>query len=272
MIMNGFNLFSSNLGYEMYDSLTVTGVEYYKDEAFLKNSPVYKMCFVTFGDGEVEHLGEIIFFTVGDVLIIPPTCSARIVGKSFEIISVDVKGREMDIYSKELGFARSIKKVSGLSDNVSMWKRLDASQNVLHRNIRAKGVILCAISEMYDTVGCNDGDETETVAARIKAYIDQSFTVCDLSLKMIGNALTYHPNYVSSIFKNKFGINISKYVNIVRIRHSRFLIDMGEHSVKRLAELSGFSDEEYFSSVFKKHVGETPREYIKRNQKYGSVM
>ena len=270
--MNDLSFCSSNLGYEMYDSFSVTSILRHENEASFKNSAVYRMCCVISGCGFISSSTETLPLAESDVIVIPPACSAHLYGDDLVFLSVCVKGREMNTYSEELGFAKVIKKLSHLSTVLELWKTLDAPGASMIKSVRAKGVVLYTISEIH-TAFCTGGSEgIDSVASRIKEYVDNNFTSPELSLKKIGEELSYHPNYVSKVFKNEFGINVAKYVNITRIRHSRLLIDEGESSVKRIALLSGFLDEEYFSSVFKKIVGETPREYIKRNQNYGSIM
>jgi AraC-like DNA-binding protein len=45
------------------------------------------------------------------------------------------------------------------------------------------------------------------------------------------------------------------------------LLEHGIDSVKNVALLSGFSDPLYFSTVFKKDIGISPKEYMKKNGK-----
>ena len=270
--MYGLSFCSSNLGYEMYDSFSVFGVGHHKNDALFENSAMYRMCCVISGEGYINHVSKSEPLMSGDVLVIPPTFTAHLCGESLEIVSVGVKGREMNNYSEDLGFVNAIKKITGLNSVVDLWKTLSLPDNFTVKNVRAKGVVLYTISEIYNAICGTVNEVISSVATRAKNYIDGNFTTPEFALTMIGKELSYHPNYISKIFKKEFGINVAKYISIARIRHSLFLIEEGETSVKSLAQLSGFIDEEYFSSVFKKHVGENPREYIKRHQYSGSTM
>jgi two-component system response regulator YesN len=60
-------------------------------------------------------------------------------------------------------------------------------------------------------------------------------------------------------------MGVNEYLRTLRINHAVFLIDHGIDSVKNVALLSGFSDPLYFSAVFKKHIGMSPKEYRERN-------
>ena len=53
----------------------------------------------------------------------------------------------------------------------------------------------------------------------------------------------------------------SEYVRSLRIKYAVSLFDHGIDSVKNVALLSGFTDPLYFSTVFKKCLGVSPKEY-----------
>ena len=59
------------------------------------------------------------------------------------------------------------------------------------------------------------------------------------------------------------GITYSEYLRNLRIRYAASLFDHGIDSVKNVAFLSGFTDPMYFSGVFKKVTGLSPKEYKK---------
>ena len=53
---------------------------------------------------------------------------------------------------------------------------------------------------------------------------------------------------------------------MLRIKYAVSLLEHGIGSVKNVAFLSGFSDPMYFSTVFKKVVGVSPKDYMLRKQ------
>ena len=96
---------------------------------------------------------------------------------------------------------------------------------------------------------------------------EQRFNDPELSLSAIARELSYHPKYVSHLFKEKMGISYSEYLRSVRLKYATVLFDHGIDSVKNVALLSGFSDPLYFSTVFKKQIGRSPKEYIEARDK-----
>lgn len=74
--------------------------------------------------------------------------------------------------------------------------------------------------------------------------------------------MNYDSKYLSFYFKKHKRICYSEYLRDLRISHSLFLMEQGITSIKNIALLSGFGDALYFSKVFKKVTGKTPKEHI----------
>ena len=85
-----------------------------------------------------------------------------------------------------------------------------------------------------------------------------------ITLSDIGNHTFFSPIYCDSIFKEEMGRSIVDYIIEKRVEEAKKLILHDTMSLKRIAELVGFSDYNYFSRTFKKRSGYTPLEYKKR--------
>ena len=57
----------------------------------------------------------------------------------------------------------------------------------------------------------------------------------------------------------------TEYLRMLRLKYAISLLEHGLDSVKNVAILSGFSDPLYFSTVFKKSIGCSPKEYAERH-------
>lgn len=93
---------------------------------------------------------------------------------------------------------------------------------------------------------------------------NDSFTDCTFSLQVLSEKLNYDAKYLSFFFKKSQGICYSQYLRDLRIRRSIFLMEQGITGVKNVAVLSGFSDALYYSKIFKKETGRSPKEYIEQ--------
>lgn len=77
-------------------------------------------------------------------------------------------------------------------------------------------------------------------------------------------------SYISHIFKKSMNQNINQYINQVRIDKAKELIAETWCSFNEISGRCGFSDPNYFSSVFKRHTGLSPSKY-KKNIKVEKV-
>jgi two-component system response regulator YesN len=88
-----------------------------------------------------------------------------------------------------------------------------------------------------------------------------------ISLKSIAAELYLSPNYLSELFKRHTGKNISEYITEYRLDKARRYLQQPEYKIGEVAELVGFGEARYFSSMFKKQYGMTPNEYRNRKVK-----
>lgn len=70
-------------------------------------------------------------------------------------------------------------------------------------------------------------------------------------------------DHLNRIFKSKTNTTIINYSNKYRISESKKLLNSGLYNVKQTAEQMGFSNEFYFSRVYKKYEGVSPSEIAK---------
>lgn len=94
----------------------------------------------------------------------------------------------------------------------------------------------------------------------IVRYVEQRY-MDDLSLLDIASAFFVSREYVSRKFKQEFGINFSDYLATYRIDKAKRLMQNPHLKIAQIAEMVGFRDVKYFSKVFKKQEGLSPKAY-----------
>jgi len=81
--------------------------------------------------------------------------------------------------------------------------------------------------------------------------------------------LNISQGHLSCIFKKQTGKNFSDYVSEVKIDKAKELIGTYQYMMYEISDMLGFDTQYYFSTVFKKITGHTPKEYesitIKKN-------
>lgn len=94
----------------------------------------------------------------------------------------------------------------------------------------------------------------------IKKYISENYSK-NITLTDVGEVLYSSPYYISRIFKQETGMNLIDYINEVRITQAKELLKDPHYKVYEVAEMVGVPDSHYFSRLFKKMTGLSPKEY-----------
>lgn len=100
----------------------------------------------------------------------------------------------------------------------------------------------------------------DIVISKVKQYIRENCSG-DISLGDAADFVYLSPVYFSRIFKQKTGENFSDYLLRVRMEKASNLLAGGGLKVNEVASAVGFKNTKYFSKLFKKYSGCSPREY-----------
>ncbi len=93
-------------------------------------------------------------------------------------------------------------------------------------------------------------------------YIAEHYTE-KLTLADIAEELNISAGHLSITFKKFTGKTLSDYIAYVKIEHAKELIDTHQYLMYEISDRLGFENPYYFSKVFKKVAGISPREYEK---------
>lgn len=91
-------------------------------------------------------------------------------------------------------------------------------------------------------------------------YIDHNLSA-PLSLDQIAGEIPTSSSYLSRTFKKETGQALTEYINMARIEKAKELLADNTLLNYEIAEQTGFHDPAYFSSIFKKYTGMSPKEY-----------
>ena len=91
-------------------------------------------------------------------------------------------------------------------------------------------------------------------------HIDTDLTA-DLSLKQHAERFSVNASYLSTLFKKETGVTLTEYVNRARVDHAIFLLNATDMQIQTIAQYCGIPDVNYFTKLFKKLIGRTPKEY-----------
>ena len=98
-------------------------------------------------------------------------------------------------------------------------------------------------------------------------YINEHFTMPDLSLDAAAQAADMNPAYLSALFRRRTGQTFTDSVTQRRVELARHLLLSTDRRPAQIAEAVGYRDRHYFSVVFKKLQGCTPTQFRAKNRR-----
>lgn len=103
----------------------------------------------------------------------------------------------------------------------------------------------------------------EQLVKSVQAYIRRNLD-SKLSLNQVADVFSFSPNYLSYLFSRTAGINFVDYVTETKISAAKDMMLRGEGRVYEISQKLGYESAFYFSKVFKKVEGISPREYMQQ--------
>ncbi|OMF37684.1 hypothetical protein BK133_03840 [Paenibacillus sp. FSL H8-0548] len=136
---------------------------------------------------------------------------------------------------------------------MSVWESLDEC-HTLEQYEEVVCRYLLHLSEKISSMSLN------AVIERALQLISRRYME-DLSLQIIADELSLHPVWLSQLFKKETGQTYMDFLTSTRIEQAKKLLRESSLKVYEIAESVGYHDLQHFGSVFKKRVGQTPKEF-----------
>ena len=108
--------------------------------------------------------------------------------------------------------------------------------------------------------GEKNESQSGPVLRRALEYIDNNFDK-DLSLNKVAEEVNVSANYLSTVFSQSMQKTFIEYITAKRMEKAKKLLRSTDASTSEISQMVGYKDSHYFSFVFKKTQGLSPREY-----------
>lgn len=122
-----------------------------------------------------------------------------------------------------------------------------------------KDILFMGIADFYHNFREEEIFKDQLVASVVQYCRENLMTKINLS--MILKEFSVNKNQLNVAFDNEVGMTCMEYVEKMRINYSKRLLDEQNWSISEISEKIGYDDTNYYSKVFKKHIGMTPSEY-----------
>lgn len=130
-----------------------------------------------------------------------------------------------------------------------------------HESLRSSLQYLEQVTnQLFELKQTDDQDRASKVIDRVSHYIEHHLHE-DLSLVRLAEIHYFNPSYLSHLFKQEKGINLSEYIDRYRLRQAKKYLKDPDLKVRDVSERVGYHSAHSFTRFFKKMTGSTPKEY-----------
>ena len=94
-----------------------------------------------------------------------------------------------------------------------------------------------------------------------KEYVKKNYANNEITLNMVASHVGISPSYFSTIFRQETGKSFTEYLTEIRMEKAKELLRCTSKKTGEISFDIGYKDSHYFSYIFKKTQGVTPKEY-----------
>ena len=99
------------------------------------------------------------------------------------------------------------------------------------------------------------------IIEKAKKFIQDEYRNEDMSLQLVASNVNVSSNHFSAIFRKETGETFIDYLTRVRMENAKELLACTSMKTSEIGFEVGYRDPHYFSYIFKKTTGMSPKEY-----------
>ncbi|SFB56396.1 two-component system, response regulator YesN [Cohnella sp. OV330] len=138
------------------------------------------------------------------------------------------------------------------------WQRVEAACTLLE----LADSVIEDIERHFSAIA--EKDSTGRKLYLITNYIREHYADPALSTQSIANHVHFSHTYLCAFFKKHAGTTVNAYITEVRMEKAKQLLREGRLKQYEIAQALGYTDANYFTTLFKKHTGVTPARYMEK--------
>ncbi len=148
----------------------------------------------------------------------------------------------------------SLQKIFGLNfDFITSLSKINNIQDLYNWTVRIT-------NNFADNVLGNIYSGSSYIINQAVQHINSNY-MNKITLKKLANYLHVNQSYMSRLFKKEMNMSFSEYLNDVRIKRSKNLLKNSDMPILEIALYVGYDSQSYFTKVFKKITGTTPKRF-----------
>lgn len=128
---------------------------------------------------------------------------------------------------------------------------------------RFRNEVLVLLEAFCSRVLKKKEDSTGEMINKIVSFLDSRYADADLNLYKISTAVELPEKYISQLFKDHTGENLSDYLEKIRIKKATDLLFNSDHTIDEISQYVGYNSAHAFRRAFKRVSGVSPSIYRK---------
>ncbi|MBR5089493.1 MAG: helix-turn-helix transcriptional regulator [Ruminiclostridium sp.] len=224
----------------------------------------WELIYCTGGQGQFEFQDLTLDYGLGDIVIIPPrTPHTNNSDEGFTNIHLNIADATFPFREPML--------VADDTDCHILGAFRDAFY-FFNSDMESKQLVTDALGNLivnYVTA-FRETRPVRGIVDEIKSNITQNFTDCDYELDKYLRTIPFSYDYLRKLFKSEMGMTPHSYLTNLRVQMAEKLLcsyKTGELNISEIAYVCGYSDSLYFSRVFKKSYGCSPKQYAEKKSR-----
>ncbi|MCM3699529.1 helix-turn-helix domain-containing protein [Paenibacillus macerans] len=135
------------------------------------------------------------------------------------------------------------------------------------------------VSKVESALQAALGDFADGVKRGLDQRVSRPIAVCqryifdhlyeELSLPVLAKISGVSTVHLSRLFRRETGISLTEYIQRQRVEEAKQLLSLSDYSLSDISARLLFHDQSYFTKVFKKYAGVTPKQY--RHRRLGTA-
>ena len=239
----------------------------YEPEPFnctgFETADCYYLYLVAEGGGELKTEHEQYELEKGSFFFLFPGRPYYFTGRGWKLVWLSFRGAGVEKLYSDFGITYQNCTRSGYAPLVREWLReFNRSRANRSAALVAEALLLKTLSYFGGPAERGeDSDPRRALADLVARWLDENFQESGITLAKLGELFHFHPNYMSSTFKEYMHTGIAAYLRQKRLHRACELLSGSDMLVKDVALSVGYEDALYFERCFRKYVGRTPTEY-----------
>ncbi len=226
----------------------------------------YYLIYVTEGALNIVLDNKVLTAEKGSVIIFPPKYKYEYFGKPpLKYLYAHFTGSYVEKFLSEIGFnAFPFIKTCGFSFNIANdFNALLETYNI-NSNLKVQKCA-CALEQLLLTISDRAIKTEQNFSLELSlAYIHANYAK-KIEIPILAKMENLSNSRYITLFKQKTGKSPNNYIIDLRIFLSQDLLKSTDKPIKEISEKVGYLDPYFFSSLFKKDVGASPKTYRKNN-------